>query len=319
MSCQKKESKRKVEREVVEISSDYIKSKSFNFIVKDNKIEGEGKNVIEKMINESQFIVFGENHYSRQTSILTAALIPLLANASYSNFVLEVGPNTANKLKELSTPFSSTVKQLKSFNSKYKFKEFGEKADPIPFFAGVEDAVFLSKISKNKMKIRGIDQEYYFSVLFLIDELLNEAKEKENYQEIIKMKISAEEKIYKYLRKGQSRKIKNALVAVLKDADVLNFFTQFNEKDVKATKIINDLKLSWDIYIRWRQDSHVDRISYMRNNLYNIYKEANKAKMFVKLGSLHAAKNISNKAYDIGSLTEDLAIENNTISSSINK
>ncbi len=312
------EKERDIGKEVVEIDKDYIRSKLSYFTINNAKIEGAGKKILQKMIKESQFVVFGENHYSKQTSILTKALIPLLAKASYTNFVVEVGPNSANKLKELSTSYENTVEQLKVFNTKYKFKEFGESADPIPFFAGIEDAEFLSEMSKYNMKIIGIDQEYYFSILFLMDELLKEAEEKIGYQKIVEMKVKAEEKICQYFRKEEKKEIKSALEEILKDIDILNFFNQFDKEDTKANKIINDLKLSWDIYMRWRQDSHVDRISYMRNNLYDIYKQNSKAKMFIKIGSLHASRIISNKAYDIGNFTEELAIKNNTISSSIN-
>ncbi len=301
-----------------EIDKDYVKSKLLNFKVRNNKIEGEGKKMIAKMIKESQFIVFGENHNSKQTSILTKALIPLLAKSSYTEFVAEIGPNSAIKLDELSKNEAETVDKLREFNTKYKKVELGENADPIPFFAGIEDAEFLSAIKKHKMKIHGIDQEYYYSVLFFLDELLAEAKNKTNYPEIITLKEKAETKIYNYFKARKENKIKNALGEVIKDNDVLTFFNQFDKTDKKAIKIINDLKLSWDIYIRWRNDSHVDRISYMRNNLSTILEKNRTSKIFIKTGSFHASKIISNGAYDIGNFTEELAIKNKTISSSIN-
>ncbi len=301
-----------------EINKSYVESKLSNFTVKNNKIQGEGKKMILKMIQESQFVVFGESHYSKQTSILTKALIPLLAKSSYTDFVAEIGPNSAQKLEELSNETDLTVEKLRDFNTKYKKIALGESADPIPFFAGVEDAEFLSEIRKQNMKIHGIDQEYYYSVLFFLDELVQLKKNENNYNQIVSLKEKANKKIFDYLMARKEEKIKNALGEILKDDDVITFFNQFTSNDIKAMKIIEDLKLSWDIYIRWRQDSHVDRISYMRNNLYEIFNKNRKAKMFIKLGSLHASKIISNGAYDIGNYTEELAEKNNTVSSSIN-
>ena len=317
-SCQNEKGIKSVDAIVKEIDTAYISSKLSYFTIDNNKIEGQGKKVLHKMIDESQFIVFGESHYSKQTSILTEALIPLLSKANFNDFLAEVGPSTSEKLIELSTPHTKTVQNLKAFITKYKYKELGETADPIPFFAGIEDASFLKAIREHKMKLWGIDQEYFYSILFFTDELLKEAKNKSNYSEIEKLKIKVDKIIFKHLKDDEDEKIDSALLLIDRDKNVTEFFNQFDEKDIKATKIINDLKFSWDIYIRWRKGSHADRISYMRNNLLKIYNNDKKAKMFVKIGSLHALKIISNSAYDIGNLTEELAKENNTISSSIN-
>jgi hypothetical protein len=317
-SCQKKEKIKSGDAVIKEIDAAYISSKLAYFSIDNNKIEGQGKVILQKMIKESQFIVFGEKHYSKQTAILTEALIPLLSKANFKDFLVEVGPSTSEKLIELSTPYTKTEENLKAFITKYKHKELGETADPIPFFAGIEDASFLKTIRAYKMKLWGIDQEYIYSILFFTDELLKEAKSKSNYNEIKKLKIKVDKIVFKHLKDDEEGKIESAISLIDKDENVIEFFNQFGERDVKATKIINDLKFSWDIYIRWKKGSHADRISYMRNNLLKIYNNERSAKMFVKIGSLHASKIISNSAYDIGNFTEELAKENNTISSSIN-
>lgn len=309
-SCQKNEKEEVIEVAVKEIDIAYISSKLAYFSINNKEINGNGKKMIQKIINKSQFIVFGENHYSKQTSILTEALIPLLYKANFKNFLVEVGPSSAEKLIELSTPYSQTKENLKTFMTKYKYKELGETADPIPFFAGVEDAAFLKAIRKHNMKLWGIDQEYFYSILFFTDELLKEAEVKLNYNEIKELKIKVDKIIFKYLKHDEEEKIDSAIPFIEKDENVIELFHQFDKTDEKANKIINDLKLSWDIYMRWRKGSHADRISYMRNNLLEIYNKNKKEKMFVKIGSLHASKIISNSAYDIGNLTEELAQEN---------
>ncbi|MEO9570785.1 MAG: hypothetical protein ABJH82_13975 [Polaribacter sp.] len=317
-SCQKQKAIKNVNVTIKEIDTAYIHSKLAYFTIDNYKIEGEGKNILQEMIDESQFIVFGESHYSKQTSILTKALIPLLSKANFSNFLAEVGPNSAQKLIELSSPFSKTEENMNAFMKKYKHKELGETADPIPFFAGIEDASFLKTIREYKMNLWGIDQEYMYSILFFTDELLKEAAHKENYKEIHELKEKVDEIIFKYLKEDEERKIESALALIEKEKSVIDFFNQFDKNDVKAITIINDLKFSWDIYLRWRKGSHADRISYMRNNLLKIYNKNKNAKMFVKIGSLHASEIISNSAFDIGNLTEELAKGNSTISSSIN-
>ncbi len=318
-SCQKSEEKKNIINNIpVEIDSAYVKSKLAYFKVKNNIIEGKGKQLIEKIVNESQFIVFGENHYSKQTSILTKALIPLLSKAYFTNFLAEVGPSTAEKLIELSTPYEKTVENLKEFTTKYKHDEFGNTGDPIPFFAGVEDAEFLQLIRKYNINFHGIDQEYIYSALFFMDELLKEAKSKPNYEEIKQLKEKVDKLIYNRLKDDKKGKTVRAMEAFETNKNIITFFNQFEEGDTKARKIINDLRFSWDIYKRWRKGSHFDRVSYMRNNILKVYKKQKDAKLFIKVGSLHAAKNISNSSYDIGYLTEELAQKKHTVSSSIN-
>ena len=89
----------------------------------------------------------------------------------------------------------------------------------------------------------------------------------------------------------------------------------------KAQAIIKDLKISWEIYINWRNDSHVDRISYMRDNFMRNYNDALKTakqpKVYTKIGSLHARKILSNGAYDIGELVQSLAEQNGTEATTI--
>lgn len=317
-SCQTKSTTIQETTIVKKFDVTYLKSKSAHFTVEGGALAGKGKEMLEQLIATSQFVVFGEYHYSKQTSHLMTALAPMLHKSKFEHFIAEVGPNSAEKLMELSTPHTATEDNLRSFITKYKHKALGETADPIPFFAGVEDAEFLAAFRKHKMKVYGIDQEYFFAILFLTDELLKEAKDKPNYTSIAKLKKEIDAIVFRYLKEEEEEKIESALALLLKDKKVLEFFNQFDVNDTKAMKIIEDLKLSWDIYIRWRKGSHADRISYMRNNLLKIHKTNPASKMFIKLGSLHTSKIISNGAYDIGNQTEELAQERGTISTSIN-
>ena len=109
---------------------------------------------------------------------------------------------------------------------------------------------------------------------------------------------------------------------LLKERSLQDFFAVFDEKDVKAKSIIHDLKLSWDIYSRWRKDSHADRVSYMRNQFMDNYEHATTSrknpKVFVKVGQAHAAQTISNGAYDLGYMCNELAQKNGTKCININ-
>jgi len=152
------------------IDSAYVASKTSYFTIENGTIGGAGLKDVKQLINESQFVVLGERHGTTQTSKLTAALIPLLKKSGYDDFAVEVGPHSAKKLMDLSKDAKNTRQNLNEFYTHYFDKEIDDI--PIPFFSGVEDAEFLQGAAENKIELWGLDQEYYTSTLFLMDELL---------------------------------------------------------------------------------------------------------------------------------------------------
>lgn len=304
------------------LSADYLEKHTNYFTIEDGSFRGSGGKVLQKMVNSSQFITYGESHGSEQISILTKALMPLLKNADFRHFVIEVGPHSANKLSQLSSTPSQTVKNLYAFNSGYTVSEGDETAVPIPFFDGVSDAEFLQAARESGMDLWGIDQEFYFSPFFLMDEMMSTIKDTPNYTKVNQLKQQAQQVMFKHFMAEVKDRNVNAYPLIKKEKAVEDFFNAFDKNNVKAQAIMKDMKISWDIYIHWRNDSHVDRISYMRNNFMKHYNEALKKektpKVFTKIGSLHASKLISNGAFDIGELTESLAQKNGTNSVSIN-
>lgn len=302
------------------IDSAYIATKTKYFSIKNNQFEGEATNAIKQMITESQFIVLGESHGSNETSKLTRAMIPLVKKAGFNNFAVEVGPYSAKKLMDLSNPPANTVKNIYDFNNKYYFKELDDIH--IPFFHGIEDAKFLQAVAKNDIELWGLDQEYYSSIIYQTDELLNLAKDKANFKAIQQMKIEADKAIRKlYIEDESSEKGIDLFGEMVNDKAVTLFFSQFDGNDLIATALIKDLKISWDIYKRWRQGSHEDRISYMRENFMSNYeaklKSGKTPKVLLKFGRLHTPKIISGNCYDVGYLANELATENGTICSNI--
>lgn len=300
------------------LTTDYIKKYTSHFTIENGQLKGKGVKEIKNLVNSSQFITYGEIHGSYQVSNITKALMPLLKKAGFNYFAIEVGPTSAKKLTELSTPAEKTIANLNAFNSAYTVSKGGESAIPIPFFDAVSDAEFLQEARMNGMQLWGLDQEYYFATFFLIDELM---KTSSNTARLTPLKNAAMQIMYKHFLDEVAGKNKGAYALIVKENAVKNFFDAFSKDNKEAQEIINNMKISWDIYIRWRNDSHVDRISYMRNNFMKHYNEAllkeKKPKVFTKIGSLHASKILSNGAFDIGHLTEELAQRNKTKSTTI--
>lgn len=303
------------------LDSTYVAKKVSYFTVENGKIEGGGLKQWQRIVDESQFIAFGERHSSKATSELFEALLPMTTNKGYNNFIIEVGPYSAKKLVELSKTPEQTVSRLSQFLMQYGNLEY--RFTPIPFFSGVEDARFLQKAAEGNMNIIGIDQEFLLSAPFLFDELLKLAEGHKDYDTIKDLHGKSKEKlIYWYKAESDSKGKTSAYTEILKEASVIDFLNKMSNVSSDAEAIIDALKTSWDIYIRWRDDSHVDRISYMRNNFMSHYnaqlKKQATQKYVLKFGALHTAKSFSNGAYDLGHLVTELAEKNNTKASIIN-
>ncbi|WP_103070393.1 hypothetical protein [Aquimarina sediminis] len=314
------EAKTKIEVGGSSIDSTYIATKTRHFTLADTIITGEGYALLKNIISNSQFIMFGERHGSKVTSELIAALIPILHKEGFNHTAFEVGPYAAKKLMTLSSPPSATVENLKIFTSKYALEE--DHQVPIPFFDGLEDAYFLRAIRERNMNIWGLDQEYYSSTLFFIDEFLSLAKNDTEYLTI----KSEKEKVSKIITSWYTKdNLPNSNIKLFeeiqKDSIVTQYLNRFREKE-NTKKMVQDLEMSWDIYTRWRDDSHADRISYMRTNFLSHYNKALETeanpKVFLKFGNLHASKIMTNRCYDLGNLITEIATKNDSKATIIN-
>ena len=194
-----------------------------------------------------------------------------------------------------------------------------------PFLPGLKMQDFLKPLLDMAWKYGDWIEEYYYSVLYLTDELLNIFSEDVNFPKIIyTLKENADSKIKDwFLKEMDSEDEIDVFSELLKEPSVRDFFNATDGKNVRASSIVKDIKLSWDIYSRWRKDSHVDRISYMRNNFLTNYKTQGEEtgvfpKVFLKFGQLHASQIISLGAYDIGRFVNKLAHEKGVKSTNIN-
>lgn len=319
--CENRSNKESVvQSEIKNFDSKYLKSKTNYFIVEGDSISGSGKDVLRNIFEESEFVVFGERHNSSNTSKLIEVLIPEMAKNNFNTLCLEVGPHSALKLKELMQTFQNTIDNLKQFNSKYYYDAIDDF--PIPFFSGIEDARFLKVASEHDKELWGLDQEYYYSILFLTDVLLKQNEQSQNFKEIELLKQRTDSLIMKhFIEENNSNKEIDVFASLLSEPVIIDFFNSIKSNE-NSSEIIEDLKISWDIYSRWRKDSHADRISYMRNNFMKNYKtvksKGKTPKVFLKFGQLHASQIISNGAFDLGHYVNELARKNNMVYTNIN-
>ena len=304
----------------IPLSKEYISKNTSYFTIDQGKIKGDGLEVWKELITQSQFVALGERHNSEATSQLVDALLPILDTTGYNHFAIEVGPHSVKKLKQLSTPIENTEKNLTDFITKYGGKEDYQK--PIPFFGAFSDAQFLKTARSYDMELWGLDQEYYYATQYFMDELLSSAIHNDDYEnlKVTHKEVKAIIKKWSAIDADESTDT-DFFAEIQKDTIVQRYLSYFRDKE-PTSQIIKDLEISWDIYSRWRNDSHADRISYMRNNFMNAYTKAleteKEPKVLLKFGSLHTSKILTNGCYDLGELVTQLAMQNGTQAATIN-
>lgn len=282
-------------------------AKSVNYFdINDGSFKGDGFDILKQQIASSKFFVLGENHHSTQVSKLTEALVPILDKSGYKAVAFEVGPLSAEKLKELSQIPDATQTRLKAFNSKYFTPSLGMSA--IPMFNAVPDAAFLKAFAQTDMEIWGIDQEFIFSVLFLGDDLVESKLNNPNYEEIKAAWTKAKETAEAEFENMSG----NILTKIFTHPDYQNFEKMFDPDDQYAQEVLKRLHETMTIY----ESPHVVRVDYIRSSFLRNYEAFEKghqdARYFIKIGYRHAATtNYSHGTYDLGALTQEIAnIEN---------
>ncbi len=286
--------------------SDLIKENTFYFEINENNPNGEGFDVIKKEIENAQFVILGEEHFSAKVSEFTNSIVSTLTENQFKYFASEIGPNTANEML-------STIKKDNSlYNFNTKVNDLVSEI-PIPFFDGKEDEVFLKSFLNNDFEIWGIDQEYLTSQVFLIDrlyQLSNKSKKTETAY------INAKEFIISETKQGRQDRKYKVFTSLLNSSEINRFFENLNNKDEKSDKIISDLKKSWEVYkLRENKDLYGSihkRLNIMQENFINYYNTAlqkeNLPKVFLKIGGVHASKGKSHhNIYDIGNFMMELA------------
>ncbi|MEM8508680.1 MAG: hypothetical protein AAF717_12660 [Bacteroidota bacterium] len=286
--------------------SDVIKENTFYFEINENIPDGEGFDILRKELENAQFVILGEEHFSAKVSEFTNAIIPTLAKNSFTYFAAEIGPNSADEI----------VKQITENTSLYDFNtEVNRLVDevPVPFFDGVEDEVFLKSLMKNGFEIWGIDQEYLTAQAFLIDRLYQLSNAPEALKRFY---MAAKAFAISETKKGRQDRKYKAFNTLLDSPEINRYFDQLDKDDKQINKIISDLKKSWEVYA-FREDNDLyasihKRLQIMQENFIAYYRTALRTdtlpKVFLKIGGVHASKGKSHdNIYDIGNFMMELA------------
>ncbi len=286
---------------------------SYTFDVVDGQLTGKGADFLRKETAAAQYTMLGEYHGSKRISGFTAALIPELDKAGYKTMALEVGPNTGKVLNNLPADANQVVKELRQINQKYLIKEDDYYETCIPFFDKVEDALFLGAAKERGWNVMGIDQEYFYSFIFLADEMYNNLSAKDRKKSLDSYQKAIES--LKQYYQADSNGDEDFSTAVKQSKTIAGFLNAMSVSNDNET-LINDFNASINIYNlnstrRWYENNGT-RIRYMKEQLNNGLTENNfdltKDKLLIKMGGYHMSKGFSPLAlYEVGNTLNELA------------
>ena len=298
------------ENEIPLISEELIAEHTTYFEILDNRIEDAGP--LLTALEHAHYVALGELHNRLRLGELTESLLHVLASHGFNHFAIETGPYSAQKLQQL---IRSGRPEVSAFYANYSSKLFD--FIPIPFFKGKSDLQFLSAADSLGYELWGLDQEFYFSYAYLIDELAGLAGESiTEEQEQLQRKLTR--RLYRMKRRNQLFSRFQLSCRLKSDEQVQAYLHSFNDvahPDVQ--QILEAFHTTLEIYCLAEQGepSEPIRISYFRENFERNFEAAltenPEPKVFLKMGSYHMGRQRSPlNIYDIGNHIHHLAESN---------
>jgi hypothetical protein len=256
------------------------------FTFNGEKPDGKGWDILESLFANNQFVAWGEYHNSPLLSQLTNYALESASNYGYKTWCVEISPFAASELMRI-------AKSKNPLDTIFKIAKERPNFTTFPFFQTKEDIAMLTTANKFGYTIWGIDQEFQTAFPYCLD------------------------KVYQ----AQSKHTKERFKSVYDSLQVKWWNPEANLLDslkngIKQTnlrRVLDDIKISKDIYY---YSDNQRRADLMKNNFYNYYDllKTKNEKVFFKMGSNHLAKgmNLETNLYDIGNAVYELAQRNKT-------
>lgn len=261
------------------------------FSIEKKTFTGNGWEALIKQIQQSDFVLIGEDHFTNEIPFFFSAVIN---KVKFDNFFCETDPYSAKILED-------KFKTLSRHDLNTFIRDFG---NTFSFFALQPEFNLLTQLIKSNTTILGTDQITSVADRLLCNELQKKTKSQEAATIYATIKDSSKSYFDNFL-KGQTNPL-NFPFYFLTDA------FQKNLEQLSALKlskeevtIFESMKISAKIY---KEQNHALRIQLMKNELMKVYDEWSVKKNLFKYGSVHLAKGESLLTiYDIGNLINNIA------------
>jgi len=295
------------ENDTLRINESLIAEHTTYFEIRNNNIEGADTLMI--ALREAHFVTLGELHNRTRLGELTESLLQYLEPHGFNHFAIETGPYSARKLEEM---IQAGKPAVSAFYARYSNRLFD--IVPIPFFKGESDLSFLDAANTLGYDLWGLDQEFQFSYIFLIDELARLAGDALTAeQKMFRRKLSR--RLYWMNRRSQIFSGFQLSCSLQSGDQFKTYLQSFEKSDHPDIRMISDaMQTTLAIYCFAEQGkaSEQIRISYFKKNFDRNYEAAlvnnTEPKVFLKMGSFHMGRQRSPlNLFDMGNHIHQLA------------
>lgn len=146
---------------------DKLKAVRYSLRVEHGTFTGDGADVLKNAVAQARYLLIGEDHFTREIPLFTAAICRLAAPAGLAGMALEVSPDEAEFVaSRLSQPgrWDQTIALTRKYPASIAFLESKQENDLI------ETCAQLSR--DPSFDVWGLDQAFVGSANWLIDKML---------------------------------------------------------------------------------------------------------------------------------------------------
>jgi len=283
-----------------------INTNTYDLKIENNRLSGSGAPLIQQAIEESQFLLVGEQHGIREVSEFTSALFSEATPYGYEHLCIETDPHAASKLEELAKKGDEAMVDFLS-----------EYPNSVPFYDAKEEFSFLQNAVKHSTQkdavIWGVDQVYLTMPRYLFKLL---AKETQNEA----TKLVTSEYFDRAMKQYKLHEETNK--ASLNATDFEKLYDAFGPGiSTKAKRILEDIQTTQQIYMHYMKGEYYlnnrVRAQLMKKQFMEYYKQTESngdlPKVLLKFGATHTYKGLSlYYQFDLGNMVYELAEMNGT-------
>lgn len=277
-------------RQVVqeELSVEKLLQYSHRFTINENNTFSDSTQILWKnLIGDGRIVGIAEKHHSTELSKFTTAFLPVLNKVGFKTFALELGPNSSEILNELVLDSVRLSASIQNLNRKYGAKRASKS--PFVFVNRKSNALFMDKAQALGFEFWGLDQEYIYSYEMLLDRINSLASDQTNQELFKEVKGIVNKKLFK------SKVKRKPICCWYQSNELINAYFNSVSKDQYVLKIIEDIKISWEIYCKEASGIYASqqRADYMKSNFDSYFTKRQPKKIILKMGNVHLTHDVS--------------------------
>ncbi|MBC8083293.1 MAG: hypothetical protein H7Z21_08780 [Hymenobacter sp.] len=275
-----------------------LRTNAYPLTASGTQFSGTGWDRVRASVQQSQFVLLGEDHGTAQIPAFTAAVAQVLKPAA---FVAEIDKYQAQELTRLSDQPSLATAYF--------------KANPgsLSFYSWAEEFELAQQLRAQKTQLIGVEQVGVFTISRFYTQLAGLVKSKSAGAYLRRRAVAYQAHDLAVSRKGGE----NYSMVIQKQSAVDSLQVFARQESPEVQRMVQDYAVSYKIYQSSVSGSggHQERVNLMKRNLLQSLRPYQSApgqpqpKLLFKFGASHMARTLSPWAgiTDVGNLVQNLA------------